>query len=161
MRQLKFRGKVIHSRSHQNNQWIYGMPTIFRDGSAAIRWQCSDKAKNPTGWKTQSVKPETLGQYTGLKDGKGNEIFEGDIVESYVATFTEDKEFLEFWRVGEIRFAAGGFVMSNCTNYDDIGMEVKSDIQPGRRSKYTFPAYRSKVIGNIFDNPELLKGGKS
>lgn len=44
------------------------MPTIFRDGSAAIRWQCSDKSKNPSAWETQSVIPETVGQFTGLLD---------------------------------------------------------------------------------------------
>lgn len=68
MRKIKFRGKVIHSRSHQKSTWIYGMPTIFRDGSAAIRWQCSDKSKNPSAWETQSVIPGTVGQFTGLLD---------------------------------------------------------------------------------------------
>ena len=74
MRTIKFRGKVLHRKSHQKNEWVYGMPTIFRDGRTAIRWQCSEKAKDPEAWKTQSVEPETLGQFTGAYDRNGKEI---------------------------------------------------------------------------------------
>lgn len=78
-REIKFRGKPIHQRSGRCQSWLYGMPTIFRNGHTAIRWQCSDKAKTPEAWKTQSVIPETFGQYIGLKDRNGKEIYEGDI----------------------------------------------------------------------------------
>lgn len=73
------------------------------------------------------VDPATVGQYTGLKDKKGAMIFEGDILSDGAFTY-------------EVRYEGTGFVM----------------ILDGQA--YTMDTRPTKiVIGNIHDNPELLK----
>lgn len=146
-RTIKFRGKVKH-----DGRWVYGSLLVYGDGEHNIFVPRQHNYKLDS-W---NIFPETVGQSTGLKDAKGNEIYEGDIVKSYVVYVTEDEESIEFWRVGEIRYVAGGFALTNCTNYDDLDMVYKSDVQPSPKTKNSFPAYRSEVIGNIHDNPELI-----
>lgn len=148
MRPIKFRGKIKH-----DGHWVYGSLLIYGDGEHNI----FEKREHNYKLDSYNVYPETVGQFTGLKDAKGKEIFEGDIVMSYVIYTTEDEETIEFWRVGEIKYVANGFALMNCTNYEDSNMKCKSDMQPSPKSKNLFPAYRSEVIGNIHDNPEILK----
>lgn len=150
MRTIKFRGKVKHE-----GLWVYGSLLVYGDGEHNIFVPREHNYK----LDSYNVEPETVGQSTGLKDGIGRELFEGDIVMTYVVFTDEDEITREFWRIGEIRFIAGGFHLTNCTNYDTRSMKEKSDIQPSPKSKFSFPAYRSQLMGNIHDNPELLKGG--
>ncbi len=147
MREIKFRGKVKGTKD-----WVHGSLLIYGDGEHNIHVP----RKNNSKLDAWNVEPDTVGQFTGLKDGNGKEVYEGDIVMTYVLFVDEEEVQREFWRVGEVRFIAGGFSLINCTNYDDHYMEVKSELQPSPKSKFPFPAYCSEVIGNIFDNPILI-----
>lgn len=82
------------------------------------------------------VIPDTIGQYTGLTDKNGKKIFEGDIVK--YKYYLEGKPF-EFQ--GYIDFKNGSFV-------------IVGDFM----THYRWLDYEVEVIGNIHDNPELLKG---
>ena len=141
MREIKFRGKRLN-----DGEWIYGY-LADEDYINNI---------NEIAQPSEEVARDTVGQYTGLKDGKGKEIYEGDVVNTYVCFTNEDEEVLQFWRVGEIAFANGGFALTNCTNYDNQALTIKSDMQPSKKTRNSFPAYRSEIIGNIHDNPELI-----
>ena len=147
MREIKFRGKVKGTQD-----WVHGSLIIYGDGEHNIHVQRKHNFK----MDALNVEPDTVGQYTGLKDGNRKEVYEGDIVMTYVLFIDEEEMQREFWRVGEVRFITGGFRLTNCTNYDDCRMEEKSDIQPSPKSTFSFPAYRSEVIGNIFENPILI-----
>lgn len=115
MRPIKFRGIEIKSK-----RWVYGayVPAIDED--------CCDSIIDEQGtWHI--VFSETVGQYTGLKDKNGKEIWEGDIFSDGAFTY-------------EVRYEGTGFVM----------------ILDGQA--YTMDTRPTKiVIGNIHDNPELLK----
>lgn len=76
------------------------------------------------------VYTDTLGQYTGLTDRNGARIFEGDILEA------------ENGNRGHVVFRNGAF-MKLC-NSEDMPFLIAADV--------------NVVIGNVFDNPELLKG---
>lgn len=78
--------------------------------------------------------PETVGQYTGLTDKNGTKIFEGDVVN----ILTENNE------IGIVKYDEGGFEVEA----DGFVIDFKQNIN----------GTDVEVIGNIYDNPELLKG---
>ena len=142
MREIIFRGKRI-----DNGEWVYGyytkaryylnekeMHVIFApDGEAFPRCEFSDY---------EEVDPETVGQFTDLNDKNGRKIFEGDIV--LFADFFTD----EIHR-GVVYWCDLAFWF-DCT-------ETEGD--EGIYSLDYICANIVEVIGNIYDNPELLKGG--
>ena len=96
------------------------------------------------------VIPETVGQFTGLTDKNGNKIFEGDIVkytEFYKFSDDEDLESAEEKNktTSVVKLVNGRFTplptRRNCEDY-----------------WYSYAMDDFEVIGNIHDNPELLKG---
>ena len=148
MREILFRGKRL-----DNGEWV-SSGNIIRfepeEGKALVfipamheRCVCAhDDNDNITAFETgmfYKVDPDTVGQYTGLTDKNGKRIFEGDIMV----------------------FCKGATYPYKIT-WDGIGWKlIRSD---GKRIKEAFEcneiryANISEVIGNIHDNPELLKG---
>lgn len=89
------------------------------------------------GNRGEQVKPETVGQFTSLYDKNHNEIYEGDIL----AVQGIDEKL-------EVRFVRGVFAFLWNGNLDD-------EFPTGS------PTHEwAEVVGNIHDNPELLKGGQ-
>lgn len=99
------------------------------------------------------VDPKTICQYTGLTDKNGRKIFEGDII-----TYQHDNDDCPFpnkdtkRRVGRVYFQEfrSCFAVAEGRNGSD---RINQDL-----FKYVQNGNRVEVIGNIFDNPELLKG---
>lgn len=99
-------------------------------------YQCDGKIKlwdEPNRDGYVEVEPETVGQYTGLTDKNGTKIFEGDIVKWNI-------NFAIVWQ--ECKFVIKKDLISKAYDY------VLS----------CFDGTELEVIGNIHDNPELLKG---
>lgn len=124
-RKIKFRGKT------ESNQFIFGDLIQYENGDTAI-WE-----KEITGYGYEAtqisnrtkVDNGTIGQFTGLTDKNGKEIYEGDIIsnESYK---------------GIVVYKNGSFIL-------DIGKSCGC--------VYLFCLDSLSVIGNIFDNKELLE----
>ena len=121
MREILFRGKDIRG------SWHIGL--LAHIGNA---WYISNKAGVATAFE---IVPQTFGQYTGLKDRKGTDIFEGDIVNIIRA---EENGKVE-WRENDAAFE----VVGDCLEASFLENLYGRDVE---------------VIGNIHDNPELLKG---
>lgn len=130
MREILFRGKRA-----DNGEWVEGCGIIATENWVSILAVIDDLETNSADVEEYEVIPETVGQYTGLTDKNGKKIFEGDILKSE-------------------RFDAVGVVISNewnCPCCDGVfGYRIDGD-----GDLRDFKWY--EVVGNIHDNPELLK----
>ena len=129
MREIKFRGMDI-----VNNKWLYGnleIPLINQSKSKyfIIGYSYGQYQKH-------EVDPKTVGQYTGLKDKNGKEIYEGDIL--YIPSWK---------RKYKVVFEAGMFRGKSICRWTE--------------SKVSLATFQGevgcKVIGNIYENPELIR----
>lgn len=125
LERIKYRAKDKFTR-----RWVYGFPRKTALGNWFIH---SEDATYP-------IIPETLGEYTGLKDKDGKEIYEGDILSTDLA-----KPFCE------VMFRNGCFVL--CLN---DGEEDFYDILAPLEDNVAQTKYHA-VIGNIHDNKNLLE----
>ena len=156
MREIKFRAKDC-----ETGEWLYGsliqrmgyFPSILHpiatdDGKIRYIETCVDK--------------ETICQYTGLKDKNGKEIYEGDII----------RDFHSFYFSGDFTKKIRGAydvtqdkdepipVVSYCRNYAvEWGKRGSYILRNGSDQHPLCTRFRGvEVIGNIYDNPELVEG---
>lgn len=131
MREILFRGKRT-----DNGEWAYGYVCRYGWTGKGKTYIVPDYA---SALYSLEVDPETVGQYTGLKDKNGKKIFESDIVDvlydvNYIGVATE--------RIGVFEVVHNGCFMG----------------QKGSVRYHFIPSDECTVIGNIYDNPELLGG---
>ena len=130
MREILFRGKDI------KGNWYEG---LLAHNIAKDEWYISNKAGISTAYQ---VRPETIGQFTGLTDKNGVKIFEGDIVEYEAGK-------LRIGRVFFSDFRASFSVTAGKNGNARINNDLYHYIQYGNSVT---------VVGNIYDNPELIGG---
>ena len=104
-------------------------------------WHYFDCIRGIHGTTDSHFVPETVSQFTGLKDKNGVKIYEGDILRH------DDYGVLDIW------YGDGGYVMSD--GNDEDGSEFDIDVLDEYHNDVL---HNVTVIGNIHDNQELLKG---
>ena len=97
------------------------------------------------------VEKDTICQYTGLTDKNGRKIFENDVVKRQDLVFTS-------LRKKELRTKIG-YVDFSCDGYGNGYWAYWWDEKSGR-CNFGINRTNCEVIGNVFDNPELLGGGE-
>lgn len=130
-REIKFRG-----RRKNGGSWIYGDLCRQELTTCIFPQDAYDSYNN------YIVDESTVGQYTGLKDKNGVEIYEGDIIMSNAST-REPIYYDIFYNEDQAAFCAG----LDGERFSLFGVR-----------KQWIDAFGKVVVGNIHDNPELLKG---
>lgn len=122
MRKLSFRGK------RADGEWVYGYYAKFAHDSVPVILEDTENGIAP-----RKIIPDTVGQFTGLHDKNGKEIYEGDVY-----------RFEHPDSINEVSYCIGGGF---------AGFDFAPAFTDNNRLT------NIEVIGNIHDNPELLKGG--
>lgn len=157
MREILFRGKC-----KTDNEWLYGFPYVTRKNAVKINWYCSEFGS----MRTDEVDPETVGQFTGLTDKNGKRIFEGDIFKfddevwesSYTSCGTEYDSFA-VENYGVVGFDED-MARFDFIKYKFSENSVEADLHENHTIDFSEFVCELEVIGNIHDNPDILKGGR-
>lgn len=143
-REIKFRGwfQGINGQEY----WVYGYLVKQTNGN----WEITN---GETSWTVDNV-----GQFTGLKDQAGNEIFEGDIIRylytDWPSKLNSDPRTLEQYlkdisKVGVVCFTNGKFKIEQTNSFGDKYYN----------SFFVGPHGRLNIIGNVYHDYELLMCG--
>lgn len=139
-REIKFRGKRL-----DNGEWAYGsLISCYRFTDIWWPSSCGHVEK-------REVAPETVGQYTGMNDRYGKEIYEGDIVK------WDDCSRGKYWRFAVVKINPDiQFDCSEIHSFDGVNNSTSYIFRFGNFA-YKDTEKHLYVIGNIHDNPEKMK----
>ena len=127
-REILFRGKQI-----DNGEWVEG----YFVNLWLMHYQKHQPIITDNNAVSYDVDPSTVGQYTGLTDKNGKKIFEGDVV-AIERGWNETVKYHVFFDPQICGFIGDSINYIGFTTFEDDGINME-------------------VIGNIHDNPELLK----
>ena len=131
MRTIKFRGKSVI-----NDKWLFGYLSCYQE-------------EDPYRFiNNKLVDSETLGQFTGLYDKNGNEIYENDILQLK----RDGKEYNPLLVVYSEVYA--GFCMLSENTLNNVVYKPHRPVNPNCWDEFKDEI---EIIGNIYDNPELFK----
>ncbi|MCR4258774.1 YopX family protein [Streptococcus uberis] len=157
----KFRGKSIDKSN--KGKWVYG--NLIVDGNNALIVngivECEEDYVALGDWCPVDI--NTIGQSTSPKDKNGVEIFEGDILEVtdtslFGGSYRGAIEYLERWGVYGFSMLDAKVISTNEFDKHSIGFLMKEFgscftlAEASKTSNYSY-----KIIGNIYENPDLLE----
>ena len=146
-----------------NGEWVEGFLVPFAGDEKNRFWQIKkvDDIKKPSISQTVRVNPSTICQCTGLKDKNGKLIWENDIL----LQKTTEKHWCEWQHMGLVKYGEHDW-NEGVYGYKNIGFFVEPIVKEGDETRMkpglcqedlVFENYPYEVIGNTFDNPELLE----
>lgn len=124
---------LFRGKRIDNGEWVEGYYAALLDAVGMTHMIHTPRCDPDDSNRVYFIAPDTLGQYTGLNDRNGRMIFEGDIVQWHSLFYPI------CWIDKYARFAA----------------------KPKGAVFAVIPFDQGEVVGNIYDNPELLNGGES
>lgn len=141
VREILFRGKRV-----SDGEWVEGNYEWYHKPQKHI-------ISNPYTGETKGVIPETVGQYIGITDKNGKKIFTGDIVRFTDSLFN----YSETGIAGKVRSQYGVIYKEHGCDAFHLFEKTSTYRDMGASELVT---YSYEVLGNVFDNPELIKEDK-
>ena len=141
MRKIEFRGKaILYCGFIETGEWFYGSLVSDRKGCYIVSGAAdvTDEYFRPEEWYT--VDPETVGKFTGLEDKNGVKIFEGDIVKCQSSIMTPS--------ISKVKGAVEDYLILAYPDEEKYSVPFSW--------QFSEPDI-AEVIGNIYDNSDLLK----
>lgn len=133
MRKIEFRGR----ETAKPNRWMYGY--LYEDKGTMFIWQKTENNMWPIECDTESI-----GQFTGMQDKNGKDVYEGDILR-VPATMLNGEI------MGLVEYENDSFIVRSVTSGATTclawALRKRMDGEP-----------MTEVIGNVTDNPELING---
>jgi uncharacterized phage protein (TIGR01671 family) len=129
MRDIKFRGKRV-----DNREWVYGYYVKELCGTVYVLADEGEQWDSQTMLSLVDIDEETIGQFTGLKDKNGVEIYVGDLLEGLKQSKSK------------VVSVAGGFILKHADGSFDHVYESLSDEQ-----NKAYVNQSCKVVGNIHE----------
>lgn len=151
MRKIIFRGKKTFDGS-----WVYGDLVTNRyigsgmDKPGTLVIETRDAIK----FTCHEVIAETVGQYTETEDRNEKEIYDGDIILS-----KQKNKYVVYWETNILESPAWRVETTTATK-QAIELHNAEPWQRSKRYLNQISPNKKQVIGNIYDNPELIKGDK-
>ena len=131
MRQIKFRGR----ETAKPNRWMYGY--VYEDKGTMFIWQKTENNMWPIECDTESI-----GQFTGMQDKNGKDVYEGDILRV-------PETMLNAEIYGVVEYEDNGFIVRS------VRSGCKTDLAWVLRKRMEGEPM-TEVVGNVTDNPELI-----
>ena len=156
-REILFRAKAInrdpdreYRTNYKNGDWVYGLITVPHNDT----YDLPAEMRNTDGVSGIDVDYRTIGQFTGLTDKNGTKIFEGDILQGDEYPYCLNGEYDYY---AEVMWFGNG-----CCGFGLCARKIPESTIAGINNGYCewfkdFDSNNWSVVGNIYDNPELIK----
>lgn len=158
MREILFRAKQIDNGEWVNGYYVYDYAHnahfIFKN--QLVCPNCINDRRIDYSMHDCEIDPETLCQYTGLKDKNGKKIWENDIVSCEHEKFQESDDVEQHLFSDTIKYNRN-YAVEFINTGSNYGCRLRNKSIHFNLTGNTIYNHNVEVIGNIFDSPELLK----